>query len=48
MFSKELFGQRIQEIRKLHNETQKELGAIMGTRPNNEIGRASCRERVSA
>ena len=35
MFSKELFGQRIQEIRKLHNETQKELGAIIGTRPNN-------------
>ena len=35
MFSKELFGQRIQEIRKLHNETQKELGVIIGTRPNN-------------
>ena len=35
MFSKELFGQRIQEIRKLHHETQKELGAIIGTRPNN-------------
>ena len=35
MFSKELFGQRIQEIRKLHHETQKELGNIIGTRQNN-------------
>ncbi len=35
MFSKILFGQRVQEVRKLHNETQKELGEIIGTKPNN-------------
>jgi len=35
MFSKELFGQRVQEIRKLHHETQKDLGIVMGTKPNN-------------
>lgn len=35
MFSKELFGQRIQELRKLHNETQKDLGIVMGTRQTN-------------
>lgn len=35
MFSKELFGQRIQEIRKMHNETQKDLSVIIGTQPNN-------------
>ena len=35
MFSTELFGQRIQELRKLHNETQKDLGDIIGTRQTN-------------
>lgn len=35
MFSKELFGQRVQEARKLHNETQKRLGEIIDTKPNN-------------
>ena len=35
MFSKELFGQRVQEARKLHNETQKMLGKIIDTKPNN-------------
>ena len=35
MFSKELFGQRVQEIRKMHNETQKDLSVIIGTQPNN-------------
>ena len=30
MFSKELFGQRLFEIRKQHNETQTELGKIIG------------------
>lgn len=35
MFSKELFGQRVQELRKLHNETQKDLGVVIGTKRNN-------------
>ena len=29
MFSKKLFAQRVQEIRKSHHETQKELGEIL-------------------
>lgn len=35
MFSKKLFGQRVQEIRKIHHETQKNLGDVIGTRANN-------------
>ena len=35
MFSTELFGLRLQEVRKLHNETQKDLGDIIGTRQTN-------------
>ena len=35
MFSKMLFAQRVQEIRKLHNETQRELGVVIGTKANN-------------
>ena len=35
MFSKELFGRRVQELRKLHNETQKDLGIVIGTKRNN-------------
>ena len=35
MFSTELFGQRIQELRILHHETQKDLGDIIGTRQTN-------------
>ena len=35
MFSKELFGQRVQEVRKLHKETQQDLGDTIGTRANN-------------
>lgn len=35
MFSKKLFAQRVQEVRKLHNETQRELGAVIGTKANN-------------
>lgn len=35
MFSKKLFAQRLQEIRKLHHETQRELGAVIGTKANN-------------
>ena len=35
MFSKKLFAQRVQEIRKLHHETQRDLGAVIGTKPNN-------------
>ena len=35
MFSTEQFGQRVQELRKLHNETQKDLGIIIGTKRNN-------------
>lgn len=30
MFSKELFGQRLLEIRKQNHETQTELGAVIG------------------
>ena len=30
MFSKELFAQRITELRKLHHETQEDLGAVIG------------------
>ena len=29
MFSKELFGQRILQLRKQHGETQKELGELL-------------------
>jgi len=35
MFSKKLFGQRVQEVRKLHNETQKTLGDSIGMQANN-------------
>ena len=35
MFSTEIFGLRLQEVRKLHNETQKALGDIIGTRQTN-------------
>ena len=35
MFSKKLFAQRVQEIRKSHHETQKELGEIISTRATN-------------
>ena len=35
MFSTELFGLRVQEARKLNNETQKELGDIISTRQTN-------------
>lgn len=35
MFSKELFAQRVREVRKLHNETQKQLGDAIGTKANN-------------
>lgn len=35
MFSTELFGLRLQEIRKQHKETQKDLGVILGTRQTN-------------
>lgn len=35
MFSKEIFGERVSEVRKLHGETQKELGAAIGMSSNN-------------
>ena len=35
MFSRKLFGLRVQKIRKLNNETQKDLGDIIGTRQTN-------------
>ncbi len=35
MSFKKQFGQRVQEARKLHNETQKDLGDVIDTRPNN-------------
>jgi transcriptional regulator with XRE-family HTH domain len=31
MFSKELFGKRLAEVRKLNHETQSDLGKIIGT-----------------
>lgn len=34
MFSKQLFAQRIMEIRKLHHETQGDLGAVIGVGQN--------------
>ena len=30
MFSKELFGQRLRELRKEHGETQTDLGEVLG------------------
>lgn len=30
MFSKELFGQRLMEIRQINSETQEQLGSILG------------------
>ena len=35
MFSKKLFAQRIREVRKLHNETQRTLGEHIGMKANN-------------
>ena len=35
MFAKEQFGQRVQEIRKLNHETQKDLGEAIGMSSNN-------------
>ena len=35
MFSKELFGERVSEIRKQHGETQKKLGDTIGMSSNN-------------
>ena len=35
MISKDLFAQRVREVRKLHNETQKQLGDAIGTKANN-------------
>lgn len=35
MFSTQLFSLRLQEIRKLHNETQKDLSSIIGTQQTN-------------
>lgn len=34
MFSKKQFGQRIQELRKTHHETQAVLGLIIDIKPN--------------
>ena len=35
MFSKELFGKRVSEIRKQNHETQKDLGEAIGMSSNN-------------
>lgn len=35
MFSKELFGKRVSEIRKMNHETQKALGEAIGMSSNN-------------
>ena len=35
MFSKELFGKRVSEARKLHHETQQTLGEAIGMSSNN-------------
>ena len=35
MFSKDLFGKRVSEIRKLHHETQKDLGEAIEMSGNN-------------
>ena len=35
MFSKDLFAQRVREVRKLHGETQKMLGEVIDTKANN-------------
>ena len=48
MFSTEQFGQRVQELRKLHNETQKDLGIIIGTKRNNVSDMESCRRATTA
>lgn len=32
MFSKQLFAERVIELRKLHHETQGDLGAVLGVR----------------
>ena len=48
MFSTEQFGQRVQELRKLHNETQKDLGIIIGTKRNNVSDMESGRRATTA
>jgi len=46
MFSKELFGQRICEIRKLHQEKQGDLGEVIRTKRNN-ISEIECGKKTT-
>ena len=46
MFSKEIFAQRIREVRKLHNETQQELGDCIGMRANN-VSEMECGKKAT-
>ena len=47
-----MLGEKIKELRERENYSQKELGLKLGISPSTigmyEIGRASCRERVSS
>ena len=46
MFSKEKFGKRIYEIRKLHQEKQEDLGGVIGTKRNN-ISEIECGKKTT-
>ena len=47
MFSKNLFGQRILEQRKKHNETQATLAELLGVK-NNHISGIECGKRTTS
>ena len=46
MFSKELFAQRITELRKLHHETQEDLGAVIGI-GRNAVSEIECGRKTT-
>lgn len=46
MFSKQLFSQRLMEIRKLHHETQADLGTVLGI-TQNAISEMECSRKTT-
>ena len=44
MYSNELFGIRLKELRKLRGETQQELAELLGIKPNQIGGRENGRK----
>ena len=46
MFSKQLFAQRLTEVRKLHNEKQGDLGEVIGVKQN-AISEMECARKTT-